>query len=591
MLLFLSIAFLFIAPLLNIISSKKDFFYFSLNGFAFVVIAALVGLEIIPELIEIGGLWVFLIMAFGFSLPAITEKIIHNSQLVHKIAICIAVFALAIHTLSDGMTLAMEQNGHHLALSVALHRIPIGLIVWWFIKPDFGKVIAYGMLAIIALGTLLGFYYSDLLVEPTQTIEVAYFQAFVVGTLVHVLFHRHHDEQDCHDTKNKNQKAEGIGNLVGLFSVFYLMHGADGHGHHAPWLHEVTDTIVYLALETAPMLLLAFLFAGVIKAFMPDSFVSWLSKGGTFVQANKGMAVGVPLPLCSCSVVPVYHTLIKKGVPKSAAIAFLIATPEIGIDALLISLPLLGADMTVARLICAALLAVIVALVVSNFSSKKAYEATETENQAPSRPLSVRFAEGMRYSTHDLLDHIAPWIIVGIIVAALIHPFIGDLQLARIPSELQVILFAALGIPVYVCASSATPLVAIFLISGVSPGAGLAFLLSGPATNVSTFGILAKLHDKRTAILLAASCLSTSIVLGLVVNQVFSDFKPIDLLAEQHEFGILHWGSLVGLLALFSYSIYRKGLRSFIRELKPHRHNHGSAHKHSEQHECCSHDH
>jgi uncharacterized membrane protein YraQ (UPF0718 family) len=423
------------------------------------------------------------------------------------------------------------------------------------------------------------------LIAPIQTNLVGYFQAFVVGTLVHVLFHKPPVKKACSSRQKLNQRAEGAGSLLGLVCVFYLLSNAVRHQTEAGWQAEMADTVLYLLLETAPMLLLAFAFAGVIKTFMPDSFVGWLKRGRSVSQATKGMAVGIPLPLCSCSIIPVYHSLVKKGVPPSAAIAFLIATPELGIDAILISLPLLGTDLTMARLVCAALLAVTVALVVAKYADTKVHAATQaTPETVSTQTFSEKFKSGMHYSTHDLLDHIAPWILVGILIAALIHPVLSHLSLAAIPTQLQVVLFAVVGIPVYVCASSATPLVAVFLISGVSPGAGLAFLLSGPATNISTFGVLSKLHNRSTALLLAISCLTTSIILGLVTNAIFTDFQPISLAGDVHGFNWINWAALTIFLVLCGYSIYRRGMRSFFLELIPHNHSH-------DDHSECSHEH
>lgn len=599
LLLVLSIAFLFIAPLINVFLSKKDTFFSSLNGFVFVIIAALVSVDIIPKLIENTGPAILPILLLGLLLPTFTEKIYRNTKVVHKVAALTGAIGLVIHTLADGAALALNGVDMNLAFSVAIHRIPIGLFVWWFIKPHFGTLTAYAMLGIIAVGTLFGFAFTQTLVAPMQSDVVAYFQAFVVGTLIHVLFHRPSVEQSDRTRIKFNQRAEGVGSLVGLLCVFYLLTGGERQEVHADWLVKMADTTLYLLLETAPMLLLAFIFAGVIKAFMPDSFVSWLKSGRALTQASKGMAVGIPLPLCSCSIMPVYHSLIKKGVPQSAAIAFLIATPEIGIDAILISLPLLGSELTVTRLICAALLAVIVALVVSKYSPKdEKSHVSETGEAAPALSFGQKFKNGMHYSIHDLLDHIAPWILVGILVAALIHPILGNLNLAAIPSALQVVVFAALGIPVYVCASSATPLVAILLINGVSPGAGLAFLLSGPSTNISTFGIISKLHNKKTALLLASSCLTTAILLGLATNTVFADFQPIKLDGDVHGFNWLNWTALIMLLSLFGYSIYRRGMRSFFMELVPHHHigddhsncSDGHQHAHADGgHSGCSH--
>ena len=605
-LLVLSIALLFIAPLLNTLSLKKDYFFSSLNGFVFVIIAALIGFDIAPRLIHAAGPEIFLIILCGLFLPVLVEKLMHKDNQVHKAAILAGVIGLIIHTLADGAALAMHNIDHNMALSVAIHRIPIGLFVWWFVKPHFGAITAYLMLAVIAISTLFGFNYADSLTTIVHSQSVAYFQAFVVGTLLHVLFHKPVITHADQSRKKLNQRAEGIGSLVGLAGVFYLLIGGDSHQNgpnqtNLNWTSEFFDTVVYLLLETAPLLLLAFIFAGVIKAFMPDSFVTWLKRGRSLTQASKGMAVGIPLPLCSCSIIPVYHSLVKKGVPQSAAVAFLIATPELGIDAILISLPLLGGDLTMMRLICAAILAVVVALVVAKFGKQNhdAHSHDEHTHQ-PTQSFGEKFKSGMHYSIHDLLDHIAPWILVGILIAALIHPVLGNLSLAAIPSYMQVVLFAILGIPVYVCASSATPLVAVFLINGVSPGAGLAFLLAGPATNISTFGIISQLHNRQTAMLLALSCLGTSIALGLLTNALLPNFEPIKLTGDIHGFNWINWSSLVLLLALFAYSIYRRGMRAFVLELVPHNHvhahdgdcGHDHSHHHNHQHhQECGHNH
>jgi uncharacterized membrane protein YraQ (UPF0718 family) len=563
---------------------KRDYFFSSLNGFVFVIIAALIGLEMIPQLIETTGPNVIFMILLGLVLPVLTEKALHNTSTIHKTAVVVSILGLAIHTLIDGAALAIESIDANLALGVALHRIPIGLFVWWFVRPHFGNIAAYAMLGLIAIGTLLGFSFAPEIISPLKTSTVSYFQAFVVGTLAHVLFHKPPIKHLCSSRRKINQRAEGVGNLMGMLCAFYLLAGTETHQAEANWHIEMSNTLIYLALETAPMLLLAFLFAGVIKAFMPDSFVSWLSKGRALQQATKGMAVGMPLPLCSCSVVPVYQSLINKGVPQSAAIAFLIATPELGIDAILISLPLLGGELTVTRLICAAILAITVALVVSHYSSteNKAVNVDNTETTSH-QSFVTKLKSGMHYSTHDLLDHIAPWIIVGIVIAALMQPFLSHIQLAAIPDGLQVVLFAVLGIPVYVCASSATPLAAIFLMNGISPGAGLAFLLSGPATNISTFGVLTKLHNRSTAMILAVSCLLTSILLGLTTNFAFPDFQPISFENNEHDFNWTNWAALDALTALFSYSILRRGLRSFMMELIPH--------QHTAQGECSHHHH
>ena len=118
-LLLLSIAFLFIAPLLNMLSLKKDYFYCSLNGFVFVIIAALVSMDILPRLISSTGPEIILIMLIGFAVPTLIERVYHKHSQVHKFAVIVGVVGLTIHTLADGAALALESN-HTLALGVAI---------------------------------------------------------------------------------------------------------------------------------------------------------------------------------------------------------------------------------------------------------------------------------------------------------------------------------------------------------------------------------------------------------------------------------------------------------------------------------------
>ena len=112
-----------------------------------------------------------------------------------------------------------------------------------------------------------------------------------------------------------------------------------------------------LALESAPALPIAYFLAGLIKVFLIPAPVSWMNRGSRFAQAARGMVFGLPMPICSCGVLPRYETLMKRGVAPTAGVAFLIATPELGIDALLLSIPLLGSDLTMARLIAAIIVA------------------------------------------------------------------------------------------------------------------------------------------------------------------------------------------------------------------------------------------
>jgi hypothetical protein len=249
--------------------------------------------------------------------------------------------------------------------------------------------------------------------------------------------------------------------------------------------------------------------------------------------------------------------------------AFLISTPELGLDAIFLSIPLLGGEMAVIRVIAAALVAFLVGLFVGRTLKSNLNLYRESGIHVSSNPgLFKKLKKGMKTGFGDLVDHTAPWIILGLAIAALAEPFLDSTWLSRIPANVDVVIFALLGLPVYVCASGATPLVAVLLFNGISPGAALAFLLTGPATNVTTFGVLSQLHGRKTALAFSVSIISMSVVLGMLVNYLYPSFVPVSLEGLQQEasspFRVL---SLIVLSTVFLSSVFRRGPRQFVSEV------------------------
>ena len=589
--LLLSLLPLVAAPLLYALCQKKKSLIQLMDGFIFVAIGGLIISGIIPEILHYGGWWSILFLLAGLALPTFSEKVFHNIKSTHKTALVLGLSGLFIHAITDGAALALGAGDGHahefLTLSVLLHRIPIGLTIWWFVKPQFGSRAALATLVLIAVGTILGYSESPLILGSIHHSSLAYFQAFVAGSLVHIIFHRPHLQDDCHAHHHGfGINWEGLGNMLGGGVVIYL---AAHHNHLSEilWFQEMSHTLYDLALESAPALLLGFVLAGLISAFLPDTYVNWMKAGSTWKQSLRGVAVGLPLPVCSCGVVPLYHTLVRKGAPPTAAMAFLIATPELGIDAVLISLPLLGETMTLVRVLAAALVALLVSILVGSITKSSNQDSDgQHHHPQPSRSFADKLKQGVTRGIPELVDHTGPWILVGLIVAAGLQPFLGTGFHHSLPSGWEIPAFALLGMPLYVCASGATPMVAIFLMNGVSPGAALAFLITGPATNVTTIAVLNKLHGRKTAILFGLATLAVTVALGFATDAIFPHFQP-KMFSHDHEGGLwLEIGSLLLLLLLFLSSLLRRGARSLIRELftQPHDHDHDHDHHHHHHH-------
>ena len=192
-----------------------------------------------------------------------------------------------------------------------------------------------------------------------------------------------------------------------------------------------------------------------------------------------------------------------------------------------------------------------------------------------------RLVHSLKTGLIDVVDDTAPRIILVLGVAALADALLLTNPLNSIPDRSKVALFALLGIPTYVCASGATPLSAVLVYKGVSPGVALAFLFTGPATNLTTFGVLARLHGRRLAMAFASVITILSILLGWGVNVVSPVVKAPALKLES----AMQWRSweglcFISLCALFLASLVRMGLRAFVSEISSdgeadHDHHHG----------------
>ncbi|PIE91301.1 MAG: hypothetical protein CR997_01610 [Acidobacteria bacterium] len=547
-----------------------------IDGFIFVTISGLVFLHIMPEAIVNGGWLALLFGVLGLIGPSFGEKIFHhNVHQTHKIALILGVMGIFLHAGMDGATLSLPGGHHHggehthelLALAVILHRIPVSLTLWWLLKPEFGRNKAVWMLVLIGIVTVIGYFTGPSLLHSSS---LALFQAFVAGSLLHVVFHQGHGKSHGHSicsTEKKLNWFSGLGNICGVLLLIAIQHDHHVFGE-TNFGHEVRSTFISLSLESAPALVLAYLLAGLAVTFLSHRALLWLGKGNTWKQSLKGMATGLPLPVCSCGIVPIYHSMISKGAPTAAAMAFFIATPELGIDAVLISLPLLGIEMTLVRLIAAA----VVAFLVGGFVGKLVKNEIEPEKytKEANERFSERLKRGLKEGFVNLVDHTAPWILLGIIIASLAAPLLDADTLKYIPSSLEVPVFALIGLPVYVCATGATPLVAVLLWHHLSPGAALAFLLTGPATNISTFGVLSQLHGKKAAILFGGTAFGLAVLSGYTVNILMHDFQPlVSVSSDLESYTAFHWVSLALLIALFSTSLLKRGARTFLSELVP----------------------
>ena len=558
----------------------------TLDGFALIAVGGLAALHLLPEAIAHGGAATAGIAVAGFLLPTLWER--NTNWLPKRLALLLLLGGLAIHAAIESAALGATGASDHavnLGAAIVFHRLPVGLVVFALVQSRHNTGLAWGAIAVLAVATVLGFFGGDAASTALSGSVGVWLQALVAGSLLHVVLAHHdparqistQDEQEAtsccsHEEPAQDEPGEqrltiwsAVGGVAGLGVVVAALRTSHDHASAAGG-SNVIDTFVTLALQSAPALLIAYLLAGAIGLVITPARASWLKRGAPTSQALRGVVFGLPLPICSCGVLPLYQTLIRRGVPATAALGFLIATPELGLDALLLSLPLLGAEMTLARLVAAFAVAMFVALVVGRLAT--ANEPEQSDDDPDQRgTLSERLVAGLRFGLVELFDRTMPWILVGLLIAAIAEPLLGHQLLQQVPSWLQVPLFALIGIPLYVCASGATPVAAIAIYQGVSPGAALAFLLAGPATNMTTFGILSRLHGRRVAALVGITVTGGAIAVGWMVDRL-----ALDVLhnLQPHDHGdanLLQWLSLGALALLALASLFRQGPRGMVTQI------------------------
>ena len=321
-----------------------------------------------------------------------------------------------------------------------------------------------------------------------------------------------------------------------------------------------------LLAKMAPYLLLGVVVAGAMHVLLPVGFVSrQLGKTG-FGSVLKAATFGVPLPLCSCGVVPVAASLKKSGASTGAVVSFLVTTPTSGVDSILATYSLLGGAIALARVVASFVIGLIagIAAFLGERGEKEnfATPANSCESGGEDGP---RFVKGATYAFGELLGGITRPLIVGSLlggmVAYLLPPgVLGEYLGHGIVSYLVML---AVGTPLYVCASGSIPLAAALMARGISPGAALIFLIAGPATNAATITVISQMLGKKTLAIYLGVLVFGSLGAGWAVDMLFAAFPawlPETMSGSVHDHAGLSVFEIVcgaGLSLIMTYHLIR----------------------------------
>jgi len=278
-----------------------------------------------------------------------------------------------------------------------------------------------------------------------------------------------------------------------------------------------------LTLEMSPYLLLGFLIAGILYVYFPKEKVSKYLGKNNFRSTLNAALIGVPLPLCSCGVIPTGISFYKNGASKGSSVSFLISTPQTGVDSILATYSLLGLPLAIIRPIIALITGVIGGLV-TNVVEKADEQQLNKDNPEvlnEPNPKEGRLRKMMHYAFVEFLQDISKWLIIGLLLAAVMAVLIPDGFFTQYLGNeyLSMLLVLVASIPLYVCATGSVPIAAVLLMKGLSPGAAIVFLMAGPATNAATITVIGKVLGRKTLIAYLLSIIGGAAVFGILVNE------------------------------------------------------------------------
>jgi uncharacterized membrane protein YraQ (UPF0718 family)/copper chaperone CopZ len=337
------------------------------------------------------------------------------------------------------------------------------------------------------------------------------------------------------------------------------------------WIMKFFETLWELTLEMSPYLLLGFLIAGLLNGLFSKAWLQkQLGKPG-LASSIKASLFGVPLPLCSCGVIPTGVSLHKNGASKGATTSFLISTPQTGIDSILITYGLMGWAYAIIRPIIAFITGIFGGFLVDNIKSKEDIPDAATCNSCEKdNPSTHWFDRIFKYAFVDFLQDISRWLVIGLVLASVISIIVPDEFFeSGIMSEpiVSMLIVLLASIPLYVCATGSVPIAAVLLMKGISPGAAIVFLMAGPATNIATFTVIWNSIGKRMTIIYLITIIVGALFFGVIIDYVFpASWHSLFLITQYqdaHHHFLPHWLSLASAIILIGLMLNAEILRFF----------------------------
>lgn len=364
------------------------------------------------------------------------------------------------------------------------------------------------------------------------------------------------------------------------------------------FLENYWDALLEMSVEMAPYLLLGFFFAGLLKAFVPQKIYNQHLAPRNMASVIKAAALGVPLPLCSCGVIPTSVGLKKAGASDGACTSFLIATPQTGVDSIAATYSLMGLPFAIVRPVAALFTAVFGGWLVNKYNHKNHEQETHEDHddheehehchchehhdheegeedgccchheEIDESSFFKKFCGSMRYAFVEMLEDVGKWLVVGLLIAALITVAVPGEWLSALHDYklLNMLIVLIIAIPMYTCATGSIPVAVSLMAKGLTPGAALVLLMAGPAVNSASMLVIGKVFGKKTLWLYILSIVIGAVIFGLSIDYLLPQewFSITEFLSgghSEHGFSVMDWVWL-GIFVLLLINVLVKSLKT-----------------------------
>lgn len=312
------------------------------------------------------------------------------------------------------------------------------------------------------------------------------------------------------------------------------------------YIMNFIEQIFDLVNEMSPYLLLGFLIAGLMHAFIPNSLYNKYLSGNTFRSVLNAAIFGVPLPLCSCGVIPTAMSLRREGASKGATVSFLIATPQTGVDSIFATYSLMGLPFAIVRPIAALVTAVLGGqfvnswaeedelVEINNGNTEKSVHEThnheehsccghdhcDSECSEHKHSFVEKLKDALKFGFVEMMEDIGKWLVIGLLIAGVITVIVPDSFFAVFKDNtlMSMLLVLCISIPMYLCATGSIPIAVALMMKGLTPGAALVLLMAGPASNAASILVINKVLGKRTLVLYLIAIVTGAVAFGFGID-------------------------------------------------------------------------